>query len=285
MAWIESHQSLKDHPKTRKLARLLGVSTPTAIGHLHCFWWWSLDYASEGDVTRYDEMDLAIGAEWEGDARAFVDAMVTAGFLDSFEDGDMQIHDWPEYAGKLIERKQANAQRMREARANRVQDTSAPRASHVQRTQRARVELPNQPTIPTKPNQPTDVRFDQFWSAYPSNRNKQAAVKAFGKVDWKTVDFDSVMAALEAHKQSAQWTKDNGQFIPHASTWLNNARWEEDMPVAKASQPASSIAEPKGYSHDPDEAQRQMRRQIEELQRNATSGDGGNVTMLRGRIA
>lgn len=49
MAWIESHQEIWRHPKTKKLARLLGVSVPTAVGHLHGIWYWALDFAQDAD--------------------------------------------------------------------------------------------------------------------------------------------------------------------------------------------------------------------------------------------
>jgi hypothetical protein len=44
------------------------------------------------------------------------------------------------------------------------------------------------------------------------------------------------MAGLENHKKSQQWVKDNGQFIPHASTWLNGKRWEDELEAAPATQ-------------------------------------------------
>ena len=42
-----------------------------------------------------------------------------------------------------------------------------------------------------------------------------------------------IMAAVAAQKESEQWTKDNGQFIPNPTTWLNQERWEDDLPKAK----------------------------------------------------
>lgn len=237
MAWIESHQALKDHPKTRKLARLLDITTPAAIGHLHCFWWWALDYATDGDLSRYDSMDIAIGSEWEGDDETFVQAMATAGFIDFIDDGSLLVHDWSDYAGKLIARRESNAQRMRDARSTSVQDTCNARAEHV----RTRVGLPNQPTIPTVPtvpNQPTkgagdadlEAKFAEFWKAYPRKTDRKGALAKFAKVDWRDVEFDDVMAALERQKQSPQWTKDGGQFVPHATTWLNRERWNDEVP-------------------------------------------------------
>jgi hypothetical protein len=149
LAWIESHQTLRDHPKTLKLARLLRVNRAAVIGHLQCLWWWAMDYAHDGDLSRHDELDIAIGADWEGCPSALIDALVTVGFLDRDVDGTLVIHDWHDYAGKLIERRKANAERMRKARAASNQPASAAhdedvsaRAAHVQGTQRARVERP-----------------------------------------------------------------------------------------------------------------------------------------------
>jgi hypothetical protein len=36
------------------------------------------------------------------------------------------------------------------------------------------------------------------------------------------------MNGLDASKNSKQWVKDGGQFIPHPTTWLNNERWCDD---------------------------------------------------------
>ena len=40
---------------------------------------------------------------------------------------------------------------------------------------------------------------------------------------------ERVMDVLAKHRISPQWTKDNGQFIPHASTWLNQERYLDDV--------------------------------------------------------
>jgi hypothetical protein len=38
-----------------------------------------------------------------------------------------------------------------------------------------------------------------------------------------------MLQALEKQKRSEQWQKDNGKFIPHAATWLNGKRWEDEL--------------------------------------------------------
>ncbi|HYE58615.1 MAG TPA: hypothetical protein VD948_08920, partial [Rhodothermales bacterium] len=42
-----------------------GITRPTLLGHLFLLWWWALDYAPDGDVTRYGADELALAAEWD----------------------------------------------------------------------------------------------------------------------------------------------------------------------------------------------------------------------------
>jgi hypothetical protein len=113
--WLESHAELRDHPKTAALRRRLGITRPAAIGHLHLLWWWAMTYAVDGDLSGYDADVIADAADWMDDPGVFLRALVAAGFLDD----DLRIHDWDDYAGRLIERREANAERMRQARDER----------------------------------------------------------------------------------------------------------------------------------------------------------------------
>src|SRR5215471_2583384 len=78
MPWIESHQMVGHHPKTIRLAELLRVSLPTAVGHVHYLWWWALDFAPTGAI-RTSPTVLARACEWRGSAEKFVQALVAAG--------------------------------------------------------------------------------------------------------------------------------------------------------------------------------------------------------------
>ena len=143
MAWIKSHQTLPRHPKTRRLVRALNISTATACGHLHLLWWWALDYAQDGDLSSYENADLADAAQWEGDADQFVMALLSAGgdkpgFLEATTNG-YRLHDWDDYAGDLLRKRAANAERMK-AKRKGVQPTKRERATHVQRTEDARAD-------------------------------------------------------------------------------------------------------------------------------------------------
>lgn len=73
-------------------------------------------------------------------------------------------------------------------------------------------------------------RFDRFWAAYPRHTAKQTAVKAFEKINPDEALLEQMLAAIASQKESDQWTRDGGAFIPHPSTWLNQERWNDELP-------------------------------------------------------
>lgn len=76
----------------------------------------------------------------------------------------------------------------------------------------------------------SDSEFEQFWTQYPRKAGKKAAWKAWKAAKDKP-DLARILAALERAKQSPDWTKDHGKFIPHPATWLNQGRWDDEVPV------------------------------------------------------
>lgn len=127
MAWIESHQSLRSHPKTKRLARALSVSVPAAIGHLHCLWWWSLDYAPDGSLEHFEDWEIAEGAMWEGDPEVFVKGLEVSTFC-----RNRVLHDWQDYAGRLLQsrakaRERTANYRAKHGRAKPNDSVSAPK--------------------------------------------------------------------------------------------------------------------------------------------------------------
>ena len=71
--------------------------------------------------------------------------------------------------------------------------------------------------------------FDEFWSAYPKKVGKGAAQAAWKK---HKPDLATCIAAITTAKASRDWQKENGQYIPHPATWLNQMRWEDGETVA-----------------------------------------------------
>jgi len=75
-----------------------------------------------------------------------------------------------------------------------------------------------------------EKRFDMFWKIYPLKVGKVAARKAWSKIKPDTKLFEKIMCAVETAKISQQWKRDNGKYIPHPTTWLNQGRWDDEIP-------------------------------------------------------
>ncbi len=71
-------------------------------------------------------------------------------------------------------------------------------------------------------------RFEKFWLAYPKKKNKGTAEKAFLKINPSKQLLETMLLKIEQAKQSKDWIKESGQYIPYPSTWLNAMGWEDE---------------------------------------------------------
>ena len=88
-------------------------------------------------------------------------------------------------------------------------------------------------------------RFARFWDYYPRGESKQAAIRAWDKLQPSDALIDEMAAALVRQMASESWQA--GVGIPYASTWLNNRRWTD---VSKA--PPRLRTSPGGWAPDPE---------------------------------
>ena len=78
----------------------------------------------------------------------------------------------------------------------------------------------------------TEAAFETFWKLYPRKTAKDNARKAFAKINPNAELLAEIMASLAKHATCQAWLKDDGQFIPHAATWLNGKRWNDEVKPA-----------------------------------------------------
>lgn len=76
--------------------------------------------------------------------------------------------------------------------------------------------------------------FERLWEAYPKKKAKDAAAKAFAKRRPDEALLARMLAAVADQKNSRDWVKDGGQFIPHLATWLNEGRWQDEEGIDSA---------------------------------------------------
>ena len=70
--------------------------------------------------------------------------------------------------------------------------------------------------------------FDVFWAAYPRKTGKEIARQSWKRLADPVATLDLILKALAWQTVSADWNKDNGQFIPMPSTYLNQGRWQDE---------------------------------------------------------
>jgi len=90
-------------------------------------------------------------------------------------------------------------------------------------------DKPKKKTRSKRDNAVLDPLFDTFWKEYPRKVAKPKARESFIRINPDQELTQKMIAAVKAQKQTEQWRKDNGKFIPHPTTWLNQRRWEDQL--------------------------------------------------------
>ena len=73
------------------------------------------------------------------------------------------------------------------------------------------------------------MTFENFWSQYPKKVGKLTA-----KRSWEKLSLDNQQKALEAIVEHRKYWVAKGtdwEFIPHASTWINQERFEDELVI------------------------------------------------------
>jgi hypothetical protein len=87
----------------------------------------------------------------------------------------------------------------------------------------------------TKTNTKTNITvnnvddFDSFWKFYPRKASKEAARKAWAKLRPDQHIMQMIADNVRERVEKGEWRKDNQSFILHASTYLNQKRWEDEV--------------------------------------------------------
>lgn len=111
MAWIELHQTLREHKKMFACADALGLSRIEMIGTLVSLWLWALDNAQDGSLEGVSDKTIARVCDFpERKAGKLMEALHKHGWIDQIGDHYV-IHDWYDYAGKLMERREKDRKR------------------------------------------------------------------------------------------------------------------------------------------------------------------------------
>ena len=70
------------------------------------------------------------------------------------------------------------------------------------------------------------IDFYDFWQNYPRRVGKKQAQRLWNKLTPQ--EHVQIMCGLELWKQTYQWQSAGGTYIPYASTFLHQRRWEDE---------------------------------------------------------
>lgn len=136
-------------------------------------------------------------------------------------------------------KRMADRERMRTNRMSRDSRATVarPLEKKVSPTPPSKTQNPVPPSPPKGGSSPKANGFDRFWEAYPRKVGKGAARKAYDRAASKLQSEDRApLATMLAALERVIPTWDDPEFIPHASTWLNGERWDDEpeLPPPKA---------------------------------------------------
>lgn len=75
--------------------------------------------------------------------------------------------------------------------------------------------------------------FLNFWGVYPRKTGKKAASSAWRKLRPSKELAVRIVDSVFAHLQDESWKREDGRFIPHPVTYLNQGRWDDVIIVNK----------------------------------------------------
>ncbi|MFA6325043.1 MAG: hypothetical protein WCX46_02335, partial [Candidatus Paceibacterota bacterium] len=69
--------------------------------------------------------------------------------------------------------------------------------------------------------------FDEFWNLYPKKEAKTVAKDKWDKLNQETKEI--IMKDLPKRIKCDKWTQDGGIYVPMASTYINQERWNDEI--------------------------------------------------------
>jgi hypothetical protein len=214
MAWIEYHTTLRDHWKIKRLAEILGVEYPYALGVVSCLWLWVADYAPNGDINRFSDAEICDAARYNGKKMTKQD-LKSAELID--EKGF--INDWREHGLRLLKssRKRQKEYRKRLRNANVTVTPSIPSILS---------NLSNN-------NIPPQEIYDYYAKTIKPGA-KEDAIKNIAKLLKTGFTKEDLLGRIDAYRQQLNKDKTDIRYYIQANNFFGKAaRYKDFEPIKK----------------------------------------------------
>jgi hypothetical protein len=234
MQWFRFYSEALDDPKVQRLP-----------GPLFKTWVNLLCLASkhDGALPCYEDCAFALRM----DADTFTTHMlhlIECGLIDTGPDGT-EPHNWQ---GRQKRSDNVTA-RVHKHREHKKQSETLPkrfsnaleknRVEKIQNREEERITPPLTPPTPLRPAATPPDRpakddsldgFDDFWRDWPKKEGKAAAVAAWKKQRPDPGERRLIRDAIPRQQAAKDWPRENWRYCPLPATWLNQRRWEDEIP-------------------------------------------------------
>lgn len=91
-----------DHPKMKRLGRILKLEPWGPIGIMESLWHFCAKSCPRGDIGKWGDDDIAEAVGWSHDSAELVKALLACRFLDESKDHRLLVHDWHDHCEDSI---------------------------------------------------------------------------------------------------------------------------------------------------------------------------------------
>lgn len=214
MDWFKVYAGIQHHPKRYAFEEV--AQTKYGLQYIVGLFCFTCTYAPEGDLSKFSAGQIAKACEWEGDANLFMQALVSAGFLDK-NDQTCIVHDWSEIHQRFIKENE---------KRKPVKEVTNPRVTQgLPLVEENRIEEKREEK--KIPLSAFADEFAKFWAIYPKKKARADAFKAWCKVK---PPLEAVLTAIAWQRKTDEWKEDGGKYIKLAGGYLRDRRWEDEPP-------------------------------------------------------
>lgn len=225
-----------DHPKVYELAERLGVSWPTAIGHLELLFHFTAQYCPQGNIGKYSAKRIASALGWHKRPEVLLEGMVKSGWVDPDPIHTLIVHDWHLHCDRTT------AQRVSRLGLSLVQPNHKDAAKVCTQSETNNCTLPEpEPTTKPEPKPEPQIARDltqeewngfdasaiarEIWARHPNHRkgSLRDAERALGQRLMSAVNPERLAITINQNHigwcNSRQWR--DGR-ITGLTRWLTN---------------------------------------------------------------
>lgn len=216
--WIKFELATLDKPEVCQIADAADIDLDAAVGKLLRVWGWFDQQTENGNAPSVSKklLDRLVGVN------GFCNLMESVGWMNN-QDGEISLPHFERHNGQTAKNRALTAKRVANHKVkSNAESNDAIVSDALPKEEKRREDKEQDQKLLLE-------RFDSFWKLYPNKVAKPKALASFSKQCKDEQSFLMIMHGLSQHILSEQFVKDDGKFIPHPTTWLNQERYNDEV--------------------------------------------------------